>query len=107
MEGKQHWAYDELGRQIARRKTEKDPSGPGPADTFVLCDPRLVRELDDTIEKHFWPAIIRPVRKTGLRLMSGAEIEDKSSRWTTRQKTFVVHDPARPMLPGERSVLCP
>jgi hypothetical protein len=105
MESKQHWAYDELARQIARRKTEKDPPGPGPADTFVLRDPRLVRELDDTIEKHFWPAITRTVSKAGLRLMPGTEIEDKSSRWTTRQKTFVVHDPARPMRPGERSVL--
>lgn len=104
MESKRHWTFDELARQLTRRQAETDPHESLPADTYLLCNPHQVRELDRAIEKHFWPAITRTVRKAGLEVMHGAEIESEWKRWTTRAKTFVVYDPDRPPLPGELSV---
>jgi len=77
--------------------------------TVRLANPRQKVQLDQVIREQIWPAVIRALEGTAIRVFNAPDgfpaqgIEDKWTNHTTRCLTFVLEDPARPLSVGSFS----
>jgi hypothetical protein len=111
---KTHWAYRELVRKfedqgkphLPRKRGEPIPIEE--QGTLFLFDPAVRAELDETITELMWPQVLRGLEDTYIRIYGEdailAAIKDKCWPEATRQLTFLLEDPARPIVAGQKTI---
>ncbi|MBS3779772.1 MAG: hypothetical protein KGY41_05220 [Desulfovermiculus sp.] len=74
--------------------------------TVFLCNPSEKAELHRVLCQHFWPAVLDALANMSIRVLESnnsfpdSEIEDEKHLHTTSSLTFVLEDPAKPLVPG-------
>ena len=96
------WQLTELNGYL------KSNAGDGTLDskTVFLCNPDEKAELHRIICEHFWRAVVNALADVPVRVLGAnhrfpeSEIEDERHVHTTSSLTFVLEDPAKPLVPG-------
>ena len=99
------WRYRELANWIETNKGDvffEDR-------TTFLANPDTIREIDEIIKNHFWPAVRRGVNGTGIDVSDDAldYIETTNEKYVTRSTTFLLEDPRRPLTNRTHSEIPP
>ncbi len=89
------WRYRELAKWIEANRGDllfEDK-------TTFLANPDTIRQIDEIIKNHFWPAVRRGVKGTGIDVSDDAldYIETTNDKYVTRSTTFLLEDPRRPL----------
>ena len=96
------WQERELKRFMAER--ENDPWGEHLS--VKLSNPDEEREIDELILRELWPGVVQALRGSRLTTWIGVNntpaegLETLHHQYITRSLTFVIEDPARPIMPG-------
>ena len=96
------WQQQELERFMA--KHADDPSRKHLS--VKLSNPNEERELDEVILHELWPGVVQALRGSRLTTWIGATntpaeaLETLHHQHITRALTFLIEDPARPIMPG-------
>jgi hypothetical protein len=110
-----HWAYKELLRKLEEQDKPQRPPGqlggpfPIPEEgTLFLFDPEVRLELDETITEKLWPQVLRGLEGARIQIYQEdailADIKDKRWPEATRQLTFLLEDPAKPVSAGRQTI---
>ena len=96
------WQQQELERFMANHADE-----PSREHLCVkLSNPKEEREIDELILHELWPGVVKALRGSRLTTSIGVNnspaegLETLHHQYITRALTFVIEDPARPILPG-------
>ena len=71
-----------------------------------LSNPKEEREIDEMILHELWPGVVQALRGSRLTTWTGVNntpkegLETLHHQYITRSLTFVIEDPARPIMPG-------
>ncbi len=98
---KKDWRYRELGKWIEGHKGNLFVDD----KTVFLVNPKSIKTIDGLIEKHFWGAVQRALRGSGLRFAGDRfDLATINAEIATRCFNFIIEDPRRPLsnLPSGR-----
>ena len=96
------WQEQELKRFMAEHAD--DPLGEHLS--VKLSNPEEEREIDEMILQELWPGVVQALRRSRLTTWTGGNntpaegLETLHHQHITRSLTFVIEDPARPIMPG-------
>ena len=96
------WQEEELKRFMAEHAD--DPLGEHLS--VKLSNPEEEREIDEMILQELWPGVVQALRGSRLTTWTGGNntpaegLETLHHQHITRSLTFVIEDPARPIMPG-------